>query len=96
MFEKNKKNSYTIIILAVLLVLAVIYIAYGQYSNFQNTKLQAAYQQGVIDAQENTLLAVVNEVNTKGYIEITDFRANTSIILVPYQPPAQEQARQTK
>lgn len=96
MFGKDKKTNYTVIVLGVLLVLAIIYIAYGQYTAHQNTKMAQAYQQGFIDAQENTLLAVVNEVATKGFIQITDFKSNASVVLVPYQPPTEEQVQKTK
>lgn len=94
MFGKDKKKNYTVLILSVLLAIAVLYIAFDQFSRFQGSRLQQAYSQGVIDGQENAFLAVVSEVQAKGYVQITDFRTNSSIILVPYQPTAQEQTKQ--
>jgi len=92
MFEKNKKVNYMIILLAVLLAAAVIYIALDKYADFRNTQLDSAYRQGQADAQERVLLAIINEVSTKGYVQITDFKANASLVLVPYTP--QQQAKQ--
>ena len=91
MFGKDKKINYTVVVLAVLLAVAVIYIAVIQFNSYQNNRLVQAYQQGFVQSQEQTLIAVINEVASKGYVQITDFSSNQSVVLVPYQPPAEQQ-----
>ena len=91
MFGKDKKINYTVVVLAVLLAVAVLYIAVMQFNSYQNNRLVQAYQQGFVQSQEQTLIAVINEVASKGYVQITDFSSNQSVVLVPYQPPAEQQ-----
>lgn len=98
MLEKKKLNP-TIIALIVLLALAVLYIAYGQYADYKLNKqtalqqqLNLAYQQGVADTQERTLLGVIDFVKQNGNIMITDRRTNQTMTLVPYQEPQQPAA----
>ena len=54
--------------LIVLLAIAVCYIVVTEYRNYQNSKLEAAFNNGFDYAQLYIASEIISQINTNGYV----------------------------
>jgi len=87
MDEKRKELVIKILALAVLILTGIIVYGFSvkpAFDRYVFEKNVEAYKQGVSD----TANYLINEINQKGYAEISI--ENQTTILVPYQNPSQQ------
>jgi hypothetical protein len=75
--EKKRINFYkftTFVLVGLILVVVLGFVGVSM--------LSSAYDEGIVDGQQNAVSILLNEVNEKGFVDI-NLGENKSVVLVP-------------
>lgn len=84
--ERVERNNKTGKVIGVLILIIVLLLAVVVYTLLIKPQFNAYVIEKQTETAELVLNTLLLQVQQQGYVQITDFETNQTVVLVPYNP----------